>query len=387
VTAGMLMPPVPDIPDQIGALREEVRAFLAQERAAGRFIPRCDSWLAGWDESFSRALGARGWIGMTVPERYGGHGRTPLERYAVTEELLAAGAPVAAHWFADRQVAPSLMRFGTGPQREYLLPAMARGEFYVAVGMSEPDTGSDLASVRTRAERRPGGWLLNGTKIWTSGAHRAQAIVVLARTSTAEESDRHAGLSQFIVSTAAPGLSVRPIRLLSGEHHFNEVYFDDVMVPDSMVLGTIGEGWRQVTGELAFERSGPERFLSTYPLLSHVVEVIRERGTDDGHLRALGAILARLWSLRQMSMAVAASLAGGVAAEIPAALAKQHGTRFESEIIDLARRVLNVAPDSEAADEGARLLGQAIVQSPGFTLRGGTNEILQGVVARGLGLR
>jgi alkylation response protein AidB-like acyl-CoA dehydrogenase len=180
---------------------------------------------------------------------------------------------------------------------------------------------------------------------------------------------------------------VRPIRLLSGEHHFNEVHFDDVMVPDSMVLGTIGEGWRQVTGELAFERSGPERFLSTYPLLSHVVEVIRERGTDDGHLRALGAILARLWSLRQMSMAVAASLAGGVAAEIPAALVKQHGTRFESEIIDLARRVLNVAPDSEAADEGARLLGQAIVQSPGFTLRGGTNEILQGVVARGLGLR
>jgi acyl-CoA dehydrogenase len=253
--------------------------------------------------------------------------------------------------------------------------------------MSEPDTGSDLASVRTRAERRPGGWLLNGTKIWTSGAHRAQAIVVLARTSPAEESDRHAGLSQFIVSTAAPGLSVRPIRLLSGEHHFNEVHFDDVLVPDSMVLGTIGQGWRQVTGELAFERSGPERFLSTYPLLSHVVEVIRERGTDDGHLRALGAILARLWSLRQMSMAVAASLAGGVAAEIPAALVKQHGTRFESEIIDLARRVLNVAPDSEAADEGARLLGQAIVQSPGFTLRGGTNEILQGVVARGLGLR
>ncbi len=387
MTAGMLMPPVPDIPDQIGALREEVRAFLAQERAAGRFIPRCDSWLAGWDESFSRALGERGWIGMTVPERYGGHGRTPLERYAVTEELLAAGAPVAAHWFADRQVAPSLMRFGTGPQREYLLPAIARGEFFVAVGMSEPDTGSDLASVRTRAERRPGGWLLNGTKIWTSGAHRAQAIVVLARTSPAEESDRHAGLSQFIVTTAAPGLSVRPIRLLSGEHHFNEVHFDDVMVPDSMVLGTIGQGWRQVTGELAFERSGPERFLSTYPLLSHVVEVIRERGTDDGHLRALGAILARLWSLRQMSMAVAASLAGGVAAEIPAALVKQHGTRFESEIIDLARRVLNVAPDPGAADEGARLLGQAIVQSPGFTLRGGTNEILQGVVARGLGLR
>ena len=387
MTAGMLMPPVPVIPHEIGSLREEVRAFLRDQRAAGRFIPQCDSWLVGWDESFSRALGERGWIGMTVPERYGGRGRTPLERYAVTEELLAAGAPVAAHWFADRQIGPSLLRFGTEPQREYFLPAIARGEFYFAVGMSEPDSGSDLASVRTSAARQPGGWLLNGTKVWTSGAHRAHAIIALARTGPVAESDRHAGLSQFIVSTDAPGLSVRPIRLISGEHHFNEVHFDDVVVPDSMVLGTIGEGWRQVTSELAWERSGPERFLSTYPLLSRVLDVIRESGSDR-YFQAAGSILARLWSLRQMSMAVAASLAGGVAAEIPAALVKQHGTRFESEIIDLARLVLNVAPDPGATeDKGARLLAQAILQSPGFTLRGGTNEILQGVVARGLGLR
>lgn len=381
-----LMPPIPVVAEETAGLREEVRAFLEDQRSAGRFVSQCDSWFVGWDESFSHALGARGWIGMTIPQRFGGHGRTTLERYVVTEELLAAGAPVAAHWMADRQIAPSLMRFGTDLQRERFLPAIARGECYFAVGMSEPDSGSDLASVRTRAEKHRDGWLLTGTKMWTSGAHRAHAIVTLARTSTADPTDRHAGLSQFIVSTDSPGLLVRPIRLISGEHHFNEVHFDEVFVPDSMVLGTIGEGWLQVTSELAYERSGPERFLSTYPLLSHVVDVIRERGTDY-HLREVGVILARLWSLRQMAMAVASSIADGTAAEIPAALVKQQGTLFESEIIGLARLVLNIAPDLAAEDEGARLLAQAILQSPGFTLRGGTNEILQSVVARGLGLR
>jgi acyl-CoA dehydrogenase len=380
------MPPTPVIPEQLRDLRQQVRGFLEEERTAGRFVPCCDSWLVGWDTAFSRALGARGWIGMTVPPRYGGHGKTPLERYVVTEELLAAGAPVAAHWIADRQIGPQLMRFGTEAQRERFLPAIARGECYFALGMSEPDSGSDLASVRAQATRQPDGWLLNGTKVWTSGAHRAHAIMVLARTSPLDTADRHAGLSQFIVRTDSPGVSVRPIHLISGEHHFNEVHFDDVAVPDELVLGMIGEGWRQVTSELAFERSGPERFLSTCQLLDRVTDVIRGTGADR-HLPALGAVLARLWSLRQMSMAVAGSLDSGTAAEIPAALVKQHGTLFESEVIELARLVLDADPDLTADEAGARLLAQAIVQAPGFTIRGGTNEILQGVVARGLGLR
>jgi acyl-CoA dehydrogenase len=380
------MPPTPVIPAGIGKIRAEVRAFLDEERRAGRFTSSCDSWLVGWDERFSRALGARGWVGMTLPAAYGGGGRSSLERYAVTEELLAAGAPVAAHWIADRQIGPQLMRFGTQAQREEFLPAIARGECYFALGMSEPDSGSDLASVRTRATRQPDGWRLAGTKVWTSGAHHAHAIMVLARTSPVDPAHRHAGLSQFIVRTDAPGVSVRPIRLISGEHHFNEVHFDDVAVPDSMVLGEIGAGWRQVTSELAFERSGPERFLSTFPLLSHVTDVVRDTG-DERHLAALGGVLARLWSLRQMSMAVAGRLDSGTAVEIPAALVKQHGTRFESEVIDLARLTLEAAADPTADETGARLLAQATVQAPGFTIRGGTNEILRGVVARGLGLR
>src|SRR6201991_2384705 len=266
-----LVPPPTELPPRAAALRADVRAFLAQERAGGAWTPRADVWLSGWDERFTKELARRGWLGMTIPVEYGGHGASPLDRYVVTEELLAAGAPVAAHWVADRQIGPSLLRFGTERQKRRHLPRIAAGECYFGIGMSEPDSGSDLASVRTKATRVDGGWRLSGTKVWTSGAHRAHAFFALARSSPVEDGNRHAGLSQFIVELDSPGVDIRPIRLLTGAHHFNEVVFDGVFVPDAMVLGEIGAGWRQVTSELAFERSGPERFLSTFPLLTALV--------------------------------------------------------------------------------------------------------------------
>ncbi len=197
-------------------LRAEVRGFLASERDAGRLVPHCDVWLSGWDEDFSRELGRRGWLGMTLPVDYGGRGRGALERYVVTEELLAAGAPVAAHWIADRQIGPSLLRFGTEYQKQHYLPRIAAGECYFGIGMSEPDSGSDLASVRTKATRADGGWRLSGTKVWTSGAHHAHAFFALARSAPAEDRNRHVGLSQFIVELDSPGVDVRPIHLLTG---------------------------------------------------------------------------------------------------------------------------------------------------------------------------
>ncbi|GAA2579897.1 acyl-CoA dehydrogenase family protein [Actinomadura fulvescens] len=379
------------LPPEAPRLRAEVRAFLA----ARSFTPRCDSWLTGADPAFSRALGERGWLGMTLPERYGGHGRSPLERFVVIEELLAAGAPVAAHWIADRQTGPSILANGSEEQKRRFLPAIARGECFFAIGMSEPDSGSDLASVRTRAERVDGGWLLRGTKVWTSGAHLAHAILVLAR-SEPSGTDRHAGLSQFIVPLPAEGVTIRPIRGLSGDHHFNEVVFDEVFVPGDLLLGTPGDGWRQVTAELAYERSGPERLLSTFLL----VRLLHERASGPAARRAVGALTARLWALRQASLAVAGALAAsetaGVRApsdtgppppSIEAALVKDLGTRFEREVIDVVREHVQLEPDPGAADPLVRALAEAVVQAPGFTLRGGTNEILRGIVARGLGVR
>ena len=371
-------------------LRAEVREFLAKERAEGRFIPRCDVWLSGWDERFSRELGARGWLGMTLPLEYGGQGRTALDRYVLTEELLAAGAPVAAHWVADRQIGPSLLRFGTEAQKQRYLPRIAAGECYFGIGMSEPDSGSDLASVRTRAARVDGGWRLTGTKVWTSGAHHAHAFFALARSEPVQDGNRHAGLSQFIVELDSPGVQINPIRLLTGAHHFNEVVLDGVFVPDELVLGEIGAGWHQVTSELAYERSGPERFLSTFPLLVVLVGELSSAGADalgESGLRELGALVSRVWTLRRLSLGIAASLTAGAAADVPAAMVKDLGTRYESEVIDAARLLVSIPPDPGAESGFARLLADAVLHAPGFTLRGGTNEILRGVVARGLGLR
>ncbi|HWM58716.1 MAG TPA: acyl-CoA dehydrogenase family protein [Pseudonocardia sp.] len=379
-----LVPPPTDLPPRVAALRAQVRAFLAEERATGRWTPRADVWLSGWDERFSAELGRRGWLGMTVPTEYGGHGASPLDRYVVTEELLAAGAPVAAHWIADRQIAPSLLRFGTEAQRRRYLPGIAAGTMFFGIGMSEPDAGSDLAAVRTRAERVAGGWQLTGSKVWTSGAHHAHAFFALARSAPRDEQNRHAGLSQFLVELDSPGVQIRPIPLLTGAHHFNEVVFDHVFVPDELVFGEIGAGWHQVTSELAFERSGPERFLSTFPLLAAIVG---ELAGVPGVEREVGGLVTRLWALRRMSLAVAGALESGSAPELAAAVLKDLGTRYENEVVDAARLLVAIPPDPAAPDGFPRLLADAVLHAPGFTLRGGTNEVLRGIVARGLGLR
>ena len=373
------------LPPACETLRREVRAFLADELSAGRFDPACDNWLGGFDADFSRRLATRGWLGMTLPTEYGGHGRSALERYVVTEELLAVGAPVAAHWVGDRQTGASLLRYGSEEQKRFFLPRLARAEVFFAIGMSEPGSGSDLASVRTRGERVDGGWRLTGTKLWTSNAHQADWFFVLCRTAPLGE-DRHAGLSQFIVDLRSPGISIRPVPILTGAHHFNEVVLDGVFVPDTRVLGEIGQGWKQVTSELAFERSGPERFMSTFPLLAEFLRVLGN--TPDPHTAtAVGELAAELWSLRQMSVSVAAALQRGEAPDVAAALVKDLGTRFESEVFERVRLLADTAPSLSARRRLDRLLAQAILHSPGFTLRGGTNEILRGVVARALGLR
>lgn len=375
-----LVPPVAGDPHALDELRLQVRQFVAEQQQAGTIGRYADSWLTGWDENFTRALAARGWLGMTVPVEYGGHGRSHQERFVVTEELLAAGAPVGAHWIADRQIVPSLLKYGTEEQRRKFLPAIAKGECYFGIGMSEPDSGSDLASVRTKAVQVDGGWAITGAKVWTSGAHLAHAFICLARSAPVDPAHRHDGLSQFIVDLRAPGVDIRPIISMNGKHHFNEVILDEVFVPDAMVFGTIGNGWQQVTSELSFERSGPERFLSTFPLLADMATHMRD-GTLPRHTD-LGRYLGRITGLHQMSMAVAGALERHEPADTAAAVVKVLGTSTEGDIADFADVL------GETDDEGYRaMLADAVVQRPGFTLRGGTNEVLRGVIARGLGLR
>jgi alkylation response protein AidB-like acyl-CoA dehydrogenase len=381
--AGSLVPPVVTEGPDLVALRAQVRGFLDEQVARGVFVPHVDTWLTRWDRAFTRELGRQGWLGVVIPREYGGQGRTYLERFVITEELLVAGAPVAAHWIAERQIGPALLRFGTPEQKQAFLPGIARGEIVFGIGMSEPDAGSDLASVRTRAERVEGGWRLTGTKVWTSGAHEADGFFALARTSPRDPAKRHAGLTQFIVDLRAPGVSISPIVSMNGDHHFNEVHLDGVLVPDDRVLGAVGDGWHQVTAELAYERSGPERFLSTYRLLAAAAAAM-----DDGSLPfdpGLGRQVARLAGLHQMSLAVATALEARRDADTAAAAVKILGTTTEGDIAEYVDGL--TATGWVEDDELHHLLHAALLQRPGFTLRGGTNEILQGVVARGLGLR
>ena len=368
------------------AVRREVRTFLRDEMASGRFEPQCDCWLRGFDREFSRRLGQRGWLGMTWPKRYGGQERSQRERYVVVEELLAAGAPVAGHWLAERQVGPSILRHGTEDQKQRLVPPIARGESFFGACYSEPDVGSDLAAVKARAERIDGGWKITGTKVWTSQGHNADHLFVLCRTSDGA-GVKQRGLSMLIVATPAKGLTVRPIRLLTGEHHFNEMVFDGVEVPDSMVLGGEGDGWKIVTGDLAQERSGPERFMSTLPLLGEMIRRARAAPADHRAQIVIGELLSRLWTLRSMSMGVADLLERGKDPSVEAALVKDLGTRFEGDLAQAARLLYPMLPSLDSDDRLANFAAQAILHTPAYTLRGGTNEVLRGIVARGLGLR
>ena len=377
-----IFPLHPFLPEgDIPALRQQVRDLVAQHEAKWPVELRANCWFS-FDEDFSKALGSAGLLGMTWPKQYGGHERTMLERYVVLEELLAAGAPAGLHWIADRQTGPLLLRYGTEGQREKYLPGMARGEIYACIGLSEPGSGSDLASVRTSAKKTNEGWRINGQKVWTSGAHKSHAALTLLRTE--EGSERHTGLSQMMIDLDTPGITVRPIIDMTGTHHFNEIFFEDVLLPHDALVGVEGNGWKQVVAELALERSGPERYLSSHMLLVALIDAMGPE-PDAPTAQLIGRLTAEMWTLRQMSMSTIAKLAAGEDPVVEAAIVKDLGNAYEQAL----PRAVQAAVDADLAGKSdlSRLLSWILVASPSFSLRGGTPEVLRGIIAKGLGLR
>ncbi len=372
------------LPPEDEALRPLIRDFVAAHVEGVPLDRRARSW-QGFDAAFSRSLGEAGFLGLTLPKAYGGRERGPFARFVVVEELLAAGAPVAAHWIADRQSAPLILHYGTEAQRRRYIPAICRGEALFCIGMSEPGAGSDLASVRTRAERTAGGWLLNGQKIWTTNAMHSHFMIALVRTS-GTPADRQSGLSQLIVDLSLPGITIRPIIDLTGDAHFAEVFFDNVELPDDALVGEEGEGWAQVTAELAFERSGPERIYSSVVLLDAWIAHLRNIGRTDA-APLVGRFMAELATLRAMSIACTARLALGESPVMEASLVKDHGTTFEQELPIAIGDDLAGHPEEPVAPELYRTLLYVTHIAPSFSLRGGTREILRGIIARGMGLR
>lgn len=373
------------IPPDDEALRPAIRALIDAHVIAMPLHKRARTWMGG-DAAFSRAMGEAGFLGLTLPRKYGGAERGPLARFVVVEELLCAGAPVGMHWIADRQSALVILNFGTEAQRQHFLPRICRGELFFCIGMSEPNAGSDLASVRTRAERTESGWRLNGQKIWTSGAHHADYMIALVRTS-GEAADRHKGLSQLLIDLKTPGITTRPIPDLNGDLDFNEVFFDNVELPADALLGEEGAGWEQVTAELAFERSGPERIYSSAILLDSWVRHLARQERREAREARAGAMTAQLAVLRELSVAVTTRLAMGERPVIEASLVKDMGTTFEQSVPVLIADDLASHPDEVVDPELWHAIMTVTHIAPAFSLRGGTREILRGIIARGLGLR
>ena len=372
--------------NDLSSLRLEVRGFISECINNNEFVPAADSWVFAADLEFSRKLGSKGWLGMSFPKQYGGNERTALERYVVTEELLASGAPVAAHWIADRQSGSQILRYGTEKQKSSIIPKISSGECFFAIGMSEPDSGSDLASVKTKATKTATGWNLEGRKIWSTGAHLCNYMIVLARTGSPSEKNRHEGLSQFLVDLSLPNVNIKGIPDMTGQRHFNETLFDNVQLSEDALLGEEGKGWSQVVGELALERSGPERFLSHFTLLDRFINEFRNKLLKSGS-NIIGKLIAELQTLRRMSFSIASMLQNGESPETQAAFVKELGNKFEKTMIETLREFSNIIPLYEWPNQLQNLFEDATLRIPSNSLRGGTTEIMKGIIARQLGLR
>src|SRR5476651_1832855 len=386
MTAALRFDPI-RLPPECVKLRKEVRAFLAEEIAAGTFDPHQPNREDTDAPEFSRRVGERGWLGMTWPKKYGGHERSFLERYVVTEEFRVANAPVRLHFVADRQSGPILLKYAPEHIKQDILPRICRGELCFVIGMSEPGSGSDLFAAKTKATKADGGWRINGSKIWTSNAHVADYMLALFRTSPATKDNRRHGLTQFLVDMKSPGIAVNPIYQMTGQHDFNEVVFDDTFVPDDYVLGEIDGAWKQATSELAYERSGPERFLETFYVLAELVRALGPK-PDLRSTEGLGRLVAQLHTLRRMSVSVAGMLQAGQEPVVEASIVKDVGTIWEQKLPERVRDLSAfLEPETSNRVTLDEQIAFALKVAPKLTIQGGTTEILRGIIARGLGLR
>jgi len=375
------------LPAQTDALRAEIRAFLDEEIEAGTFTPYPTRQTASVNRAFSRECGRRGYIGMTWPKQYGGGERSFLERYVVTEEFRAMGAPTRYHFVADRQSGPVIMKYASDAVKNDILPRIVKGEVCFCIGMSEPNSGSDLFAAAAKAESVDGGYRLSGTKLWTSYAHIADYMIGLFRTSPATKDNRRHGLTQFVIDMTWPGVTINPVLQMTGYHEFNEVVFDDVFVPDSHVLGEVDGAWKQATAELAYERSGPERFLESFYALVSALDAVGE-APERRDAETIGRLTAQLHTLRRMSVSVAGMLEAGREPVLESSIVKDLGTNWEQQLPARARELATFAAISPTnADALDDVMDYAALQAPKFTIQGGTTEILRGIIARGLGLR
>jgi alkylation response protein AidB-like acyl-CoA dehydrogenase len=357
-------------PDQI-TLREQARAVAAD--AVARLGRHNDSWINGYSKEFAVEMAGHGWIGMTWPKEFGGGGRPAIDRLIVGEELIKAGAPIAAMWFADRQMGPSLIAYGRPDQRAEFLPQILSGETTWCIGMSEPDAGSDLASLKTSAVRDGDAWVINGQKIWTSFGAVADYCYLICRTST--DGPPHAGISEIVVPMDVPGIEVRRIKDMTTNRHFCEVFYTNVRVPVHNLVGVEGAAFKQTMKQLEHERGGIDRLVSNYALYQVALAdadrtdpVVRQEiaALEIGY--RIGRLLVIRESLRQAPPGFSAA-------------SKCFGTEHEMRVAEFVLRTLGAK--ATLWDD----VTQGLAYAPGYTIMGGTSDVMRNIIGeRVLGL-
>ncbi len=375
--------------------RLEVRSFLEEEIRRGLFKPACDAWIQGFSPEFTKKVAHKGWIGLTWPKEYGGQGRTNVDRFILTEEMLRYGAPAALHWFADRQIGRAIIHYGSDEQKREYLPKILRGEAYVGLGLSEPEAGSDLGSLQTRAAEDGDSYVLNGQKMWTSCARYMNYIYLVARTDP--NAPKHRGISEFIIPANLPGITVRPTIDITGAEAWGEVFYDNVRVPKNSLIGQVNRGFYQVANQLDYERSGLERLMGNYPLFDAIVRFAKETLRSGAPLCKDPFVRDKLARLqvefevgRLLTYRVALVIDSGRAPNVEAAMAKAYCTSFEQQLADLSTRIHGPYGQLAGESRWAPISGMApdsFLSSMGYSLQAGTSEILRNIVAtRGLGL-
>ena len=377
------------------AFRQEVRDFLEEELRQGSYTPSCDAWIQGYSPEFTKKVAEKGWIGLTWPKDYGGQGRSNIDRLILTEEMLRYGAPTACHWFADRQIGRSIIAFGTEEQKRELLPRILRGEAYVGLGMSEPEAGSDLASLKTRAVEDGDDYVIDGQKMWTSCAGFMNYIYLVARTDP--EAPKHRGISEFIIRADLPGITIQPTIDITGSEAWGEVFYDGVRVPKACLIGEKNRGFYQILNQLDYERAGLERLMGNYPLFDAIIKFTRETRQNGKPLSQDTLIRQKLAQLqiefdvgRLLTYRVVLVMDEGRAPNVEAAMAKAYCTTFEQRLASVATEILGLYGQLLAESKWAPVLGMAphsFLGSKGYSLQAGTTEVLKNIVAtRGLGL-
>lgn len=375
--------------------RQEIRDFLEGEIKQGLWESSCDAWIMGYDQEFTKRVAQKGWIGLTWPKECGGQGRPFMDRLILTEEMLRYGAPAACHWFADRQIGGAIVHYGTEEQKKELLPKIIKGEAIVGLGMSEPEVGSDLASLKTKATEDGDDYIIEGQKVWTSGGSHMNWMYLVARTDPSVP--KHKGISEFVVDTSLPGITVNPIEDITGGVHFNEVFFDGVRVPKKYLIGEKNGGWYQILNQLDYERSGMERLMANYPLFTALIQYIKETRRNGKPLAEDPVIRSRLAQLqieleigRLFMYRVVLVMDEGKAPNWESSMAKVYGTAFEQRLASTAIEILGLYGQLSPESKWVPMRGMAYhsyLSSKGYSLQAGTSEILKNIVAlRKLGL-